>query len=120
MARLKKDGSLSQEEALKLRSVVAPAKQRVRITIEEDYPFVWPFANDPGIDDKLKSFVKQKLGKLAGFALFDETDNWQVELPSGWAIRRKTEARRFLTKLRDSAQLEGPTLSLKMTITSAK
>jgi hypothetical protein len=90
MARLKKDGSLSQEEALKLSNpVVAPAKQRVRITIEQDYSFLWPSAGDPALDDKLKNFVKQRIGKFAGFALFDETDNWQVELPSGWAILTK-------------------------------
>jgi hypothetical protein len=85
MARLKRDGSLSQEEALKLsHPVVALAGQRIRITIEEQYPFAWPSAFDPGLDDKLKNFVRQKLGNLAGLVLFDEVDDWQVELPGGW------------------------------------
>lgn len=90
MARFKKDGSLTQERTLGLSYPVAlPARQRVRMAIEEQYPFAWPAALDPGLDDKLKSFVKGRLENIGGFVLFDETDHLQVELPSGWAMLAK-------------------------------
>jgi hypothetical protein len=90
MARLKADGALSQTEALNLSyPVVVPAKQTVRVEIQEQYTFAWPPAFDPGLDDKLKNFVRERLQNIAGFVLFDEIDHWQVELPSGWAAIAK-------------------------------
>jgi len=90
MARLKMDGSLSQEQALRLSyPVVVPARQRVRIAIEEEYPFAWPPASDPGSDDRLRNFVKERLENIAGFVLFDEIDHCQVELPGGWVTIAK-------------------------------
>lgn len=86
MARLKTDGSLSQEEALRLSyPAFLPAKQRVRIAVEDLHPFAWPREIDPGLDDKLKSFVRERLQNIVGFVLFDAVDHCQVELPNGWA-----------------------------------
>jgi putative methionine-R-sulfoxide reductase with GAF domain len=80
------DGSLSQEEALRLSyPTFLPAKQRVRIAIEDARSFAWPRESDPGSDDKLKNFVRERLRNIAGFVLFDEVDHIQIELPSGWA-----------------------------------
>jgi hypothetical protein len=80
------DGSLSQEEALRLSyPTFLPAKQRVRIVIEDARSFAWPRESDPGSDDKLKNFVGERLRNIAGFVLFDEVDHIQIELPSGWA-----------------------------------
>jgi hypothetical protein len=90
MARLKADGALSQTEALNLSyPVVVPSKQTVRVEFQEQYAFLWPSASDPGLDDKLKNFVREKLQNIAGFVLFDDFDRWQVELPSGWAAMAK-------------------------------
>jgi hypothetical protein len=90
MARLKADGTLSQTEALNLSyPVVVPAKQTVRVELQEQYTFAWPPAFDPGLDDKLKDFVRERLQNIAGFVLFDEMDHWQVELPSGWTAVAK-------------------------------
>jgi putative methionine-R-sulfoxide reductase with GAF domain len=80
------DGSLRQEEALPLSyPTFLPAKQRVRIAIEDERSFAWPRESDPGSDDKLKNFVRERLQNIAGFVLFDEVDHIQIELPSGWA-----------------------------------
>jgi hypothetical protein len=90
MARLKADGALSQTEALNLSySVIVPANQTVRVEVQEQYTFAWPPASDPGLDDKLKNFVRERLQNIAGLVLFDEMDHWQVELPSGWAAIAK-------------------------------
>ena len=90
MARLRADRSLSQTEALNLSyPIVVPAKQTVRVEIQEQYTFAWPPAFDPALDDKLKNFVRERLQNIAGFVLFDEIDHWQVELPSGWAAVAK-------------------------------
>jgi TPR repeat protein len=80
------DGRLSQEEALRLSyPTFLPAKHRVRIAIEDARSFAWPRESDPGSDDKLKNFVRERLRNIAGFVLFDEVDHIQIELPSGWA-----------------------------------
>jgi hypothetical protein len=90
MARLKAQGTLSQTEALNVSyPVVVPSKQTVRVEVQEQYAFLWPSASDPGLDDKLKNFVKERLQNVAGFVLFDEMDHWQAELPSGWATIAK-------------------------------
>jgi hypothetical protein len=90
MARLKAEGTLSQTEALNLSYPVAvPSKQTVRVEFQEQYAFVWPSASDPGLDDKLKNFVRDKLQNIGGLVLFDEMDRWRVELPSGWATIAK-------------------------------
>lgn len=85
MSRLKSDGSLSQEDAMRLaHPVYLPARQRVRIAVEVSHPFQWPAPGDPTQDDKLKDFVRQRLTNVAGFVLFDEAHRCQVELPRAW------------------------------------
>jgi hypothetical protein len=86
IAARRTDGSLSQEEVLRLSyPTFLPAKQRVRIAIEDAISFAWPRESGPGSDDKLKNFVRERLETITGFVLFDEADHFQVELPSGWA-----------------------------------
>ncbi len=85
MARLKSDGSLSQEEPVRLSyPVFLPAHQRVRVAIQVLQPFTWPAPADPRLDDKLKDFVKQRLANTQGFILFNEAGRLQVELPNAW------------------------------------
>lgn len=85
MSRLASDGSLSQDESMRLaHPVYLPSRQRVRITIEVSHPFQWPVPGDPAQDAKLKDFVKQRLTNVAGFVLFDEAHRCQVNLPRGW------------------------------------
>jgi len=85
MARLESDGSLSQEEPLRLSyPVFLPAHQRVRVAIQVLQPFAWPAPADPRLDDKLKDFVKQRLANTQGFILFNEAGRLQVELPNAW------------------------------------
>jgi hypothetical protein len=85
MSRLTSDGSLSQEDPMRLaHPVYLPARQRVRISIEVSHPFLWPAPGDAALDDKLKDFVKQRLTNVAGFVLFDEAGRCQVELPRAW------------------------------------
>lgn len=85
MSRLKSDGSLSQDDPMRLaHPVYLPARQRVRVSIEVSHALQWPEAGDAALDDKLKDFVKQRLSNVAGFVLFDEPDRCQVELPSAW------------------------------------
>jgi hypothetical protein len=85
MSKLKGDHSLSQEEFIRLSyPIFLPANQRVRMAIEISYPFVWPAAGDPNLENKLKAFVIDRLAKVEAFVLFDELNRFQVELPSAW------------------------------------
>jgi hypothetical protein len=85
MSRLKSDGSLSQEDPMRLaHPVYLPARQRVRISIEILHSLQWPAPGDAALDDKLKELVKQRLSNVASFVLFDEADRCQVELPRAW------------------------------------
>jgi hypothetical protein len=85
MTRLKSDGSLSQEESLRLSyPVFLPARQRVRVAIEGSHPFEWPAQRDPKLEEKLREFVTQRLRNIQDIVLFDQADRFQVELPAGW------------------------------------
>lgn len=85
MGRLRSNGSLNQEDPVRLAyPVYLPANQTVRISIEVSHPFLWPALNDPAIDEKLKDFVMQRLTKVSSFVLFDEANRCQVELPRAW------------------------------------
>jgi hypothetical protein len=85
MSQLKSNGSLSQEEHLRLSyPVFLPARRRVRIAIEDLHLFAWPAERDPKLEDKLKDFVKQRLENMDKFVIFDESDRCQVELPRAW------------------------------------
>lgn len=84
MSRLKGDGSLSQEESIHLSyPVFLPAKQRARLAIEISRGFPWP-REDSHYEEKLKEFVKQRLGDVRGFVLFDEASHSQIDLPAAW------------------------------------
>jgi hypothetical protein len=85
MSRLKSDGSLSQEEPIRLGyPVFLPARQRARVGIQITQSFTWPIQSDPGYEEKLKDFVKQRLANVASFVLFDQASHWQIELPGAW------------------------------------
>lgn len=84
MRRLKADGSLSQEESIHLSyPVFLPARQRARMAIEISRDFSWP-REDSHYEEKLKEFVKQRLGDIRGFVLFDEASHSQIDLPGAW------------------------------------
>lgn len=85
MSKLKSDGSLSQEQPVRLSyPVFLPARQRARLAIEIPGTLAWPVRDDSRYEEKLKEFVKQKLGGLRGFVLFDEASHSQVDLPASW------------------------------------
>lgn len=84
MSRLKGDGSLSQEESIHLSyPVFLPARQRARLAIEISRAFPWP-REDSHYEERLKEFVKQRLGDVRGFVLFDEASHSQIDLPAAW------------------------------------
>lgn len=92
MSRLKGDGSLSQEQSIHLSyPVFLPAKQRARLAIEIPRAFSWP-REDSHYEEKLKEFVKQRLGAVRGFVLFDEGSHSQIDLPAAWPeLQDKTQ-----------------------------
>lgn len=92
MSRLKGDGSLSQEESIHLSyPVFLPARQRARLAIEISKAFAWP-REDSHYEEKLKEFVKQRLGNVRGFVLFDEASHSQIDLPAAWPeLQDKTQ-----------------------------
>ena len=85
MSKLKTDGSFSQQEPVRLAyPVFLPAKQHARLAIEITQPFSWPAEKDAGYLDKMRNFVKERLENVGEFVLFDQSNHWQLELPSGW------------------------------------
>ncbi len=85
LSRLKADSSYSQEQPIRLGyPVFLPARQHARLAIEISEPFNWPAEEDSAYLDKMRNFVKQRLENVGEFVLFDETNHWQLELPSGW------------------------------------
>jgi len=85
MSRLKSDGSLSQEEAIRLSyPVFLPARQHARLAIEIPGTLAWPVRDDSRYEEKLKEFVKQRLARVRGFVLFDEATHNQIDLPAVW------------------------------------
>lgn len=85
MSRLLSDGSLNQQEVVRLSyPVFLPARQRARIALEVTKPFEWPAFDDPSYLDKLRDFVKQRLINIGEFVLFDENHHQRFELPSAW------------------------------------
>lgn len=92
MSRLKGDGSLSQEESIRLSyPVFLPARQRARLAIEISRAFTWP-REDSHYEEKLKEFIKQRLGDVRGFVLFDQASHTQIDLPAAWPeLQGKTQ-----------------------------
>ena len=85
LSRLKSDGSFSQEQPIQLSyPVFLPARQHARLAIEITQPFNWPSQDDSAYLDKMRNFVKQRLENVGGFVVFDQSNHWQLELPSGW------------------------------------
>lgn len=84
MSRLKSDGSLSQEQPIRLSyPVFLPAGQRAHLAIQITHEFAWP-REDSQHDEKLKEFVRQSLAAVRGFVLFDESSYNQIDLPAAW------------------------------------
>ena len=91
LSKLKTDGSFSQEEPIHLAyPVFLPAKQHARLAIEITKPFNWPAEKDAAYLDKMRNFVKDRLENVGEFVLFDQTNHWQLELPSGWEQLQET------------------------------
>jgi hypothetical protein len=84
-SRLKSDGSLSQQEPLRLSyPVFLPARQHARLAIEMTQPFAWPLEEDPAYVAKLREFVKQRLANVGEFVLFDQARRAEIRLPGAW------------------------------------
>jgi len=84
-SRLKSDGSLSQQEPLRLSyPVFLPAKQHARLAIEMTQPFAWPVEEDLAYVIKLREFVKQQLANVGEFVLFDQAGRAEIKLPGAW------------------------------------
>lgn len=91
MSKLESDGSLSQEEPVRLSyPVFLPAGQRARLAIEIARSFTWPAENDPQYVDKLRDFVKERLKDVGEFVVFDGARRLQIELPGAWQELRNT------------------------------
>jgi hypothetical protein len=85
MGRLRSDGSLSQEQRIRLSyPVFLPAGQRAHLAIQITREFAWP-RDDSRHDEKLKEFVRQTLAPVRGFVLFDESSHCQFDLPAAWS-----------------------------------
>ena len=85
LSRLKSDGSLSQEQALKLSyPVFLPSQQHARLAVAFTQPFAWPSREDPAYLEKLREFVKRSLGGVSEFVVFDQATHTQLPLPGGW------------------------------------
>ena len=94
MSRLKTDGSLSQEQRIRLSyPVFLPAGQRAHLAFEITREFVWP-KDDSHHDEKLKEFVRQTLTPVRGFVLFDDSSHSQFDLPAGWPDLQETSETR--------------------------
>jgi hypothetical protein len=90
-SRLKSDGSLSQQEPLRLSyPVFLPAKQHARLAIEMTQPFAWPSEEDPAYVAKLREFVKQRLSNVGEFVLFDQAGRAEIKLPGAWQQLQET------------------------------
>ena len=84
MSKLTGHGSFSQEQTIHLSyPVFLPARQRARLAIEMAQTFAWP-REDSHYEEKLKQFIKQRLGDVRGFVLFDEASHNQIDLPAAW------------------------------------
>jgi hypothetical protein len=85
MTRLRADSSLSSQQQVRLSyPTFLPARQRARVALEILAPLGWPAENDAAYQDKLRDFVNQRLVDAQSFVLFDQTDRFQIEFPSGW------------------------------------
>jgi hypothetical protein len=85
VSRLKSDGSLSQEQLIRLSyPVFVPARQHAHMAVEIAEPFAWPAEGDPAPLNKFKDFVRQTLANVEEFVVFDETNRRQLKLPSAW------------------------------------
>jgi len=85
LSRLEADGSLSQQEPVRLSyPVFLPAKQHARLAIEITQPFAWPPEDNPAYIEKLREFVKQRLANVQEFVLFDQSSRSEVKLPRVW------------------------------------
>lgn len=91
LSRLKADGSLSQQEPLRLSyPVFLPAHQHARMAIEITDRFAWPLEKDPDYIDRFRDFVKQRLAGVGEFVLFDQASHVQIKLPGAWPELQET------------------------------
>ena len=93
MGQLERQKSLSNspEGFPKIDSVYIPARQRVRYSIHTIYPYdKEKLKADASTDErtawrkKLGIFIKEDMGNLNGFVIFDDTDRYQINFKKGW------------------------------------
>jgi hypothetical protein len=102
-ARLEDTNSLTgfaDENGIVLKlPVFVPAHQKTRISITTpSYGFsaLTQLTSSSTLDERLKyyaevaAYVTKRMSNLNGFVLFDESNRYQVDLPSGW--KKETEA----------------------------
>jgi len=82
MSRIERDGALtSDREPIVAAAAFVPAKSRVRISLEMDHTFNWPWLKDPVAEGALRQFVADQVAGVGGFVLFDQAARYQIELP---------------------------------------
>jgi hypothetical protein len=77
---------MSQEEELTWdKGVYVPPGQKVSVSfkITYDYNESYPKSDRDNLD-KLSKFMTRRLKELAGFAVLDRTNRYQVTFPKGW------------------------------------
>jgi hypothetical protein len=96
MMRLSKD--MSYRDVSKMawdHALYIPAGQKVNVSIKlpimySDFNFTKAMADD---EKQLVPFMDRRMSEIDGFALFDLTNRYKVDFPSGWAeaIKRAKE-----------------------------
>jgi hypothetical protein len=85
MSRLKFSGSFSSERPVALSApAFVPANNRTRIALEITEPFSWPTQMDASSQNRFRHLVAREVAGLDGFAVFDKTHRYQIDLPNSW------------------------------------
>ncbi len=62
-----------------------PAKAKARIIVHVGYEYPFDFtANDKSDAKKVSKSVDRRLKEIIGFIIFDKSNLYRIELPSGW------------------------------------
>lgn len=75
------DGLTAFVESINVKyPIFIPSGQKVKVSV--NIPYVDVGSVDKNTD--LRKFVRERLPKLSGFVLFDQSNRYQIELPKGW------------------------------------
>jgi hypothetical protein len=85
MGHLKSDDTLSSNEPVALTSsVLVPAKNHARISLQVTKPFDWPATAGSLADARFRRLIADSVTDTDQFVLFDQNSHYQVNLPGGW------------------------------------